>query len=189
MLKLTGINVNFYVLISINMGVEVKSKIHDFSWLQSFNELIQLCMHVCAESCLTLLRPHRLWPARLLCPWKFPGKNTGKVKVKVTQSCLTLCDPMDSSWNSPGPRILEWVAFPFSRVSSWPVNQTGVFCIAGGFFTNWAIREAQEHWSWLAFPTPGNLPDPGMEPTSPAVAGGFFTTALPGLPQVMYGNC
>ena len=39
-------------------------------------------------------------------------------------------------------RILEWVAFPFSRGSSWPRNRTGVSCIAGRFFTNWAIREA-----------------------------------------------
>ena len=37
-------------------------------------------------------------------------------------------------------RILEWVAFPFSRESSQPRNQTGVSCIAGRFFTNWAIR-------------------------------------------------
>ena len=40
------------------------------------------------------------------------------------------------------PRILEWVAHPFSSGSSWPRNWTGVSCIAGGFFTNWAIREA-----------------------------------------------
>ena len=39
-------------------------------------------------------------------------------------------------------RILEWVAFPFSRGSSWPRNWTGVFCTARGFFTNWATREA-----------------------------------------------
>ena len=39
------------------------------------------------------------------------------------------------------PRILEWVAYPFSTGSSWPRNWTGVSCIAGGFFTNWAIRE------------------------------------------------
>ena len=37
-------------------------------------------------------------------------------------------------------RILEWVAYPFSRGSSWPRNQTRVSCIAGRFFTN--IREA-----------------------------------------------
>ena len=41
------------------------------------------------------------------------------------------------------PRILEWVAYPFSRGSSQPRNQTRASCIAGGFFTSWAIREAQ----------------------------------------------
>ena len=34
------------------------------------------------------------------------------------------------------PRILEWVAYPFSRGSSRPRNQTGVSCVTGGFFTN-----------------------------------------------------
>ena len=40
------------------------------------------------------------------------------------------------------PRILEWVAYPFSRRASQPRNWTGVSCIAGGFFTKWAMREA-----------------------------------------------
>ena len=39
-------------------------------------------------------------------------------------------------------RILEWVAYPFSRGSSPPRNPTTVSCIAGKFFTNWAIMEA-----------------------------------------------
>ena len=43
------------------------------------------------------------------------------------------------------PRILEWVPYPFSRRSSQHRNRTRVSCIAGGFFTNWAIREALEH--------------------------------------------
>ena len=42
----------------------------------------------------------------------------------------------------------------------------------------------QEYWSELPFPTPGHLPDPGMEPVSPALAGGFSTTALPGKPPI-----
>ena len=37
-----------------------------------------------------------------------------------------------------------------------------------------------EHWSGLPFPPAGDLPDPGIEPTSPALAGGFFTTEPPG---------
>ena len=40
----------------------------------------------------------------------------------------------------------------------------------------------QEYWSGLPFLSPGDLPDPGKEPTSPALAGGFFTTEPPGKP-------
>ena len=120
----------------------------------------------------------------ILLQWKW--------KVKVTQPCPTLCDPMDSTvhgnlqarileWgrlsllqgifqlrdqtqisciaganpdlphcgrilyqlNHKGsPRILEWVAYPFSSGSSQPRNWTGISRIGGRFFTNWAIREA-----------------------------------------------
>ena len=67
------------------------------------------------------------------------------VKVKVAQSCPTLCDPMDYTVHGIlQARILEWVACPFSSGSSWPSNQTGVSCTAGGFFTNWATREAPD---------------------------------------------
>ena len=38
----------------------------------------------------------------------------------------------------------------------------------------------QEYWSGLSFPSPGNLPDPGIEPTSPPSAGGFFPAEPPG---------
>ena len=62
------------------------------------------------------------------------------VKVKVAQSRLTLCDPMDYPVHGIlQARMLEWAAFPFSRGSSQPRNQTGVSCNAGGFFTTSAI--------------------------------------------------
>ena len=41
----------------------------------------------------------------------------------------------------------------------------------------------QEYWSGLPFPPPGHLPDPGIEPASPALAGGFFTTSHQGSPD------
>ena len=42
-----------------------------------------------------------------------------KVKMKVAQSCLTLCNPMDYTVHGiPQARILEWVAFRFARGSS-----------------------------------------------------------------------
>ena len=60
-----------------------------------------------------------------------------KVKVKVAQSCPTLCNPMDYTvLGILQARILEWVAFPFSRGSSQPMDQTQVSCIAGRFFTS-----------------------------------------------------
>ena len=57
--------------------------------------------------------------------------------AKVTQSCLTLCDPMDYTVHGIlQARILEWVAFPFSKGASQPRDQTQVSRIAGGFFTS-----------------------------------------------------
>ena len=44
-------------------------------------------------------------------------------------------------------RILEWVAAPFSTGPAQPRDGTQVSRIAGGFFTSWATREAQEYWS------------------------------------------
>ena len=60
-----------------------------------------------------------------------------KVKVKVAQSCPTLCDPMDYTVHGiPPARIQEWVAFPFSRGSSQPRDWTQVPNIVGRFFTS-----------------------------------------------------
>ena len=67
---------------------------------------------------------------------------TSKVKVKVTQSCLALCDPLDCIVHGIlQARILEWIALPFSRWSSQPMDQTQVSHIAGRFFTSWATTE------------------------------------------------
>ena len=75
--------------------------------------------------------------------------NVWKVKVLVTQLCPTLFNPLYCS--PPGSfvhgilqaRILRWVAYPFSRGSSQPRDQTWVSYTAGRFFTIWATWEAQ----------------------------------------------
>ena len=55
--------------------------------------------------------------------------------MKVTQSCPTVCTPMDCIVHEIlQARTLEWVAFPFSRGSSQPRDWTLVSGIAGGFF-------------------------------------------------------
>ena len=63
--------------------------------------------------------------------------------MKATQSCPTLCNPRDYTvYGIVQARILERAAFPFSRGSYQPRDQTQVSRIAGRFFISWAIREA-----------------------------------------------
>ena len=157
--------------------------VHIFIVILTLN--YQNSMFIYALSCSVVsdsLWSHGLLPARLLCPWTFPGKNTGvgyflhqrifltqglnshllhllqwrvdslplapPGKVEVAQSSPTLCDPMDYTVHGIlQARILEWVAFPFSRGSSQPRHWTQVFRIAGRFFTSWATRDIQEYWS------------------------------------------
>ena len=90
-----------------------------------------------------------LW---LYSPWNSPEQNTGVGSRSLLQGIF----PTQGS--NPGfphfrwllyqlshqgsPRILVWVAYPFSRESSWSRNWTRVSYIARRFFANWAIREA-----------------------------------------------
>ena len=108
----------------------------------------------CCAVCLGRFRDWNYW-FLLLCSWmkllvnisfKLPPVTWSfffvkkKVKVFVAQLYPTLCDPMDCSL--PGfsihgilqGRILEWVAIPFFRGSSWPRDQIQVSWIAGRFF-------------------------------------------------------
>ena len=70
----------------------------------------------------------------------------------------------------------------FSRVqhfvTPWTLQPDRAF-LAMGFFR-------QEYWSGLPFPPPGDPPNPGIEPVSPILAGGFSTTKSPGSPQTGY---
>ena len=88
----------------------------------------------------------------LYSPWNSPGQNTGVGSCSLLQGIfptqglnpgLPHCGRILYQLSHKGsPRILEWIAFPFSSGPSQPRNWTRVSCIAGGFFTNWAIREA-----------------------------------------------
>ena len=75
-------------------------------------------------------------------------------EVKVAQSWLSvklkvaLRDPMDYTVHGIlQARILEWVAFPFSRGFSQPRDWTQVSLITGGFLTSWAIRKPRNTWA------------------------------------------
>ena len=102
------------------------------------------------------MQPHRRQPTRLPHPWDSPGKNTGvgchfllqcmkvKSESEVSQSCLTLSDPMDC--NLPGSsvhgifqaRVLEWGAIAFSRAISYIfVNkENNIFCTGSVYRLN-----------------------------------------------------
>ena len=102
-----------------------------------------------------------------------------RVKWK-SLSRVWLYDPTDNTVHGIlQARILEWLAFPFSRESSQPRDQTQVYHIAGGFFTIWATRETQDSWGGRPIPSPGELPDPGIEPGSPILQADSLPTEPP----------
>ena len=87
-----------------------------------------------------------LWLHGLQSPWNSPGQNTGVRSLSLLQGIFPTQGSNPGLPNSRrilyqlsykgSPRMLEWVAYPFSSGSSRPRNRTGVSCIAGGFFTN-----------------------------------------------------
>ena len=103
-----------------------------------------------SENCSVV--SNSLGPHGLYSPGNSPGQNTGvgslsflygivptqRLNPGLPYCMWTLC------WLSHkgSPWVLEWVAYPFSSRSSQPRNGIGVSWIAGGFFTNWAFREA-----------------------------------------------
>ena len=106
-----------------------------------------------SESCSVVsnsLRPHGLQS-----PWNSPGQTTGVGSLSLLQ-WIFLTQELNRGLlhyrrilyqlsHQGSSRILQWVAYPFSSGSSQPRNWTGVSCIAGGFFTSWATREAPCH--------------------------------------------
>ena len=100
----------------------------------------------------------------------------------VAQSFPTLCNPMDcspsgSSVNEDSPGKNTGVGcHASSRASSQPRYQTQVSCIAGGFFTNWAIREAPRILEWVSIPFSRGSSQPRDWTGVSCIAGRFFTS-------------
>ena len=80
--------------------------------------------------------------------WKH---NINESESEVTQSCLTLCDPMNCNLSGSfvhgifQARVLEWIAISISSGSSRPRSRTPVSHITGRSFTIWVTREAQNY--------------------------------------------
>ena len=127
-------------------------------------------------------------------------------------SDVRLCDPTDGSPpGSPIPgilqaRTLEWVAISFSNACMhskllqsclWIsyVKWSEVAQSCPTLCDPWAVAHQappsmgfsrQEYWSGLPLPSPGDLPDPGIEPRSPALQADALTSAPPGNPWISY---
>ena len=105
------------------------------------------CTVLClvTQSCPTLFNPVDCSPPGSFVHGDSPGQNTGVDNLSLLQGIfptlgsnpgLSHCRQTLHHLNDQGsPRILEWVAYPFSRGSSQPRGQTQVFHIAGRFFT------------------------------------------------------
>ena len=98
------------------------------------------------------LKPHGLQPARCLCLWRFsrqeywdglpcpPPGDLPNPGIKLRSPALQ--DGSSPSKPPEKPKNTGVDSLSLCSGSSWPRNQTGVSCIAGRFFTNWAVREA-----------------------------------------------
>ena len=122
-----------------------------------------------------------------------------KVKVKVNQLCLTFCESVDYTVRGiPQTRILECVAFPFSRGSSQPMDQTQVSCI----FYQLSHKGNPRILEWVVYLSLEDLPDPEIKSGSPALQADYLPTDLSGKPmdvnwiikkaetkEVIFSNC
>ena len=86
------------------------------------------------------------------------------------------------SLGSPESPTSEFLPkIPFVVVVFQSLSPVQLFCDLLGYIAHQAPLSMgfprQEYWTGLPFPSPGDLPDPGIEPAPPALAGRFFTTA------------
>ena len=124
--------------------LRVSPKTRQMIWVISVGSLVWSLLWSESESCSVVSKS--LGPHELYSPWDSPGENTGVGSLSLLQGIfptqglnpgLPHCRQILCQLSHQGsPRILEWVAYPFSRGSSWPRNQIGVSCFAGGFFTS-----------------------------------------------------
>ena len=111
-------------------------------------------------------------------------------RALVAQLCLTFCNPLDCRLPSSSvhgilqARMLEWIAIPFSRASSWPRDGTQVSCITSKLFSVWGstIEEIKTkcYWapksSWVKLPSQRRAQ---FEGKSTAEKNGLMQLALP----------
>ena len=140
-------------------------------------------IHVSANGIILFLRQSRL--PLYVCMY-----NAQLLRhVRLFETPWTVAHQAPLSMGMLQARVLEWVAMPSSRGSSQPRDWTPVSHIAPVFFTMWASREAHEYWSGQPIPTPEDLPNPGIEPGSPALQAESLSAELPSTPCMCVCVC
>ena len=131
------------------------------------------------------LWPHGLYPARLLCPWDFPNKNTGVEGLNLHLLCLLHCRQMLYCWASREAPF--WLSIIFCINFMFILKYSFIYLIA--LRLSCAMRDLSlQCTSSVAMvhglsctPAGGILVHPrGIEAMSPALQGGFLTTGAPG---------
>ena len=138
-----------------------ESKTIKISWRKVTEKLTNYIHHHIVSCESRSVVSDSLWPHGLYSPWNSPGENTGVGSLSLLQGIFP---PQGSSpgllhcrrilyqlSHKESPRILGWVAYPFSSGSYWPRNWTGISGIAGRFLTNWTIREALYYHKFFFF--------------------------------------
>ena len=101
-----------------------------------------------------------------------------RLKVKVTQSCPTLCDPMNSPGQNPGVGSLSLPQGIFPTQGWNPGLPHG-----RRILYQLSHQRSPRILEWVAIPSPADLPDPGIEPGSPALQADSLPTELSGEPE------
>ena len=147
---LTFQNSSMSIFFSKSLFTKIKAHRHMYIRLSPFAVHLKLSQHrllihyesESGSACPILCDPldytiHRMLQARIL-EWE-PFPSPGDLPNPGLLHCRWILYQLS---HKGSPRILEWVAYLCSSWSSWPRNWNGISWIAGGFFTNWAIREA-----------------------------------------------
>ena len=152
-----------------------------------------VCVYSVTSVVSDSLWPYGLQPARLLYPWTSPGKNTGVSCHALLQGifptqglnpCLLHCRKTLFTFEPPAKAIASLFVCVLSHFShAWLLA------------TLWSVAHqapltmrfsSQEYWSGLPCLSPGDHPNPGIEPMSPASTNGFFTQCHLGSPLCIF---
>ena len=164
---------------------------------ESESEVAQLCLTICnpMDCSLPVSSIHGIFQARVL-KWvaiSFPGASSWPRDCPRVSCIVSRCFPVWVTWEDGN---IEDTSIFYSQsdylfYSFLILPSVQLLSCVGLFVTPWAVAcqsppsmgfSRKEYWSGLPFPSPGNLPDPGIKPWSPALQADSLPSEPPGKP-------